>query len=1747
MSGQSPEVQLTTDFTKVFSDLQTLIQKIRDGEVAVKGLQGALNTLRSSPKNSYSTEKIVPGLDKRAAKQFQAELRQLVTFGLGDLSTQVNTAVTNAMVAGLRNQLKATTDAVNAEIEKMKASFNAITLQAGGINATGRAQASVVRANRERELQNYVAQGRRLNERELNDPRALALREEASQRRLATYSLTGNTKEEASELAFLDAIKARREAIVEITRKQRQEEEASVRAIARINDSIEASKLNLRNTINPVEQAKLQANIAKQELNKGRLTGVEGSELERLGLIYKAAQDNLDNLTSAKKRGEQSSRALERGVNAETVAQIKMKAAVNEVEKAKLALRGADAALTQAVNSGSAQAIKTATDRYTAAKTALEAATKAQKELEAASKPVKTHKSAQEIAARSFEVQNARLDMNGGANQFMAQGRVLTNYAIMGGVIAAFKESIQRVTELEKAMAQLQAISGSTNGEMKKVQDTILKIAENSKYAATELAEGATVMAQAGFSAAQIGTSLEAISRFATATGTSMKEAVDTITSALTVFNLRIEETTRVSDLFTAALNDTKLDPQKLALGLQYVSNVAADSNVTLTELTATMGALSNAGIRSGSTIATGLRQLIIDLSTPSTKLVAELAKVGLTVESVDIKTHGLVGVLRNLREAGFNSANAMASLEVRAANAYSALARQLDTIPGLIEGLNKSGSATDANAKVMDTLSAAITRFGNVWGELSNKFFGPALNIFKNILNLLSDLGIKLVNLEPILNVVGTAFLTFIGAKTLSMVVNLTRGIAGLAAGLVSIGTTAQGAAVGVGVLGTALNTVSKTNLVLAGLSAAIGVAVTAWDMFSSSTTSTDKKLDDVNTSLAETKGRMDANQASIDAVNKEMTRLVERSANFKAEDFPGVIAELRSRFADLGFTIDSNTTKLGDLLERLDQLKRGLAAQMVLDLQINDAFLQVKLQELRNKQLETSSPEALKTTAPNAYKMANAARGGVFDMFSYFQNGPGASRTADPLKMLNSEDATKDINGRVANLSRNVIDFFVQGGGRIDTNKFADTMANALKKVQEYRSELARTGVDSDALPFQALKEIQEKLIIEQSKLRNSLETTGAAIRKGQQDQADTKFAAGPLNDLNNRLLLTQQKIEKGRAFLDTEGINSDQKVAIYNAMRNGGEIKFTDLKGKVVSGVVEGAEADLKSLLAEIDRMPVDDQARPATRELRDRISSSLKQINSKFSDAVKEQWEDTRKSVDQQIKTTTTQMSTLRTKMESKTLSSNPEVLASMEDQYISLIRKRAELQKEKAVKDANEPGKKPSAALQVELDNIEAQAQAEIEKIKVKTRDVGYSMSRVARGYDDFLSRMKDSLKQIESSTKVAIRENHRPVRELETLIASAEAPQNYGRVSQVELDALKERKVQLETAAAGNDVRTYNDALQALQENAVKLAAEYEETKSELDKLRSAGPSVKGDVGAHNDAINRYEKKLSDIESRRNDIENKTEDLAQRRDEAKDKHFIGTNKYQTADSGSNYNSAVKQWMRDQGLLQDSMVGFTDNLKTAFNDTTSAFSDMIYGFSTGAKRGGDAIRDMATSILQSMVRIASNKFSNMLLGYVFDLAGGLFGGAVTGGSGSETIGMNVSSDPILGNQKGGMVHPSQMRRMAGGGRVVGGFPGRDSVPALLDPGEYVLRRSAVQLVGRDFLDGLNNNGNRVVQTSAPPTMPQPKPEKKEPTNFWIVTPDQVPPPSEKDIITIISNDIARGGTTKKLIKQVTMGT
>ena len=146
--------------------------------------------------------------------------------------------------------------------------------------------------------------------------------------------------------------------------------------------------------------------------------------------------------------------------------------------------------------------------------------------------------------------------------------------------------------------------------------------------------------------------------------------------------------------------------------------------------------------------------------------------------------------------------------------------------------------------------------------------------------------------------------------------------------------------------------------------------------------------------------------------------------------------------------------------------------------------------------------------------------------------------------------------------------------------------------------------------------------------------------------------------------------------------------------------------------------------------------------------------------------------------------------------------------------------------------------------------------------------------------------------------------------------------------------------------------------------------------------------------------------------------------------------------------------------RAEDSFREAQLGAADTARTI----KSEFNNAFLSFANGTATASDAFTRMALNISDKVQQLALEFSTNLAFGKLFGSTSNMFGG---GGGG---IGDFFGS---LFKSKGGMI-----KGYSTGGNVVGGSGNKDDVPAMLSGGEYVIRKSAVNKYGQEYLQMLN---------------------------------------------------------------------
>ena len=650
---------------------------------------------------------------------------------------------------------------------------------------------------------------------------------------------------------------------------------------------------------------------------------------------------------------------------------------------------------------------------------------------------------------------------------FKVQTQLLVNYALMNQVFKLFSFGAGFVKEFDQALTQFQAITQTTNTEMESFSKTLIEVSQNSRFSAVEVAKAATVMGQAGFSAREIASSIGAVINLATASGSDLASSVDVVTSSLTVFNLNATEATHVANVLTGALNLSKLDIQKLALGIQYAGNTAHEMGISLEELVSTLGALSNSGIKSGSTIGTGLRQLLVELQTPTRKLNTELQKFGLNLADIDVQARGIVPVLETLRDAGFTGSSAFKAFEVRAASTFITLSNNIDTITEMQTALNLSNAAAEAADKQMGSLSNSIDRFANNLGLLINQLSGP----FKDglILTLQAGSGLLVLfqKLGPLIALVGTALASLFVATVGVRLASLVAGVTGLSAAFKGLEFSILGARLGLLAFIT-----TPIGAITAGLTAVIG----GFELFSYLAGSSARELDKLRAAVSESKGEFDETGKRIDSVDSELRRLLDRYQSYKTDSqaVRQEVIQLQEKFGLFSKELASGAiTSVDQLIESLIKLRgefsklaaeqaaknisdRAKEIQAQLQSTGDGYFSQTSRDRIREVQIQRDLPfdKQTKSILSQANQTDLNTRLGLFELGKQFDAGNATEEQRKQfIETLTQYKAS--ILEQQRTLNQQAVDL------KKSTDKSIPALSTVLDTNQEIQDDLAKTAV--------------------------------------------------------------------------------------------------------------------------------------------------------------------------------------------------------------------------------------------------------------------------------------------------------------------------------------------------------------------------------------------------------------------------------------------------------------------------------------------------------------------------------------------------------------------------------------------------------------------------------------------------------------------------------------------------------------
>jgi TP901 family phage tail tape measure protein len=294
--------------------------------------------------------------------------------------------------------------------------------------------------------------------------------------------------------------------------------------------------------------------------------------------------------------------------------------------------------------------------------------------------------------------------MGGFAGRLLEYGQ----YRVVSTAVRAIQDAFVGVgtviKDYDQSLKDLQAVTSATTAEVGVMSEKMLSVAETTKFSASEVGKGMLVLGQAGFSASESIDTIQAVSDLATGTLADMAMTVDLVSTAMRVFDIAAASSGHVADVFATAVNESKLDIEKLTTAFNYVGPIAQDAGVSFEETSAALMTLANSGMRA-STIGTSLRNMFSLLVDPSDKLKAAAERVGVSIEQLNPSTNSLSTVIANLGTVVRGAGDAFDLFGKRGASAVLTLIDSGNGFDKMLAAVGESGTAAAMAAIQMEGL----------------------------------------------------------------------------------------------------------------------------------------------------------------------------------------------------------------------------------------------------------------------------------------------------------------------------------------------------------------------------------------------------------------------------------------------------------------------------------------------------------------------------------------------------------------------------------------------------------------------------------------------------------------------------------------------------------------------------------------------------------------------------------------------------------------------------------------------------------------------------------------------------------------------------------------------------------------------------------------------------------------------------------------------------------------------------------
>lgn len=306
--------------------------------------------------------------------------------------------------------------------------------------------------------------------------------------------------------------------------------------------------------------------------------------------------------------------------------------------------------------------------------------------------------------------------------------------------------AVKAGADFEEGMDKVAAVSGATGEDFNKLTALAKKLGAETKFSATEAANGMQFLAMAGFKTNDILSAMPGMLDLAAAGALELGAAADITSNIMSGFGIAAKDAGHVSDVLAKAASNANTDVTQMGEAMKYLAPAAKTLGWSVEESAAAVMAFGDAGIQgtlAGQAFATSLTRLAKD---PTRKMKNALDDLNFSFFTSEGTMKSMPEIIAGLEKnmAGWTDQQKAATITtIFGAEAFKHWAVLID----------KGSDALGKNTKMLETADGAAkqmakTMSDNAKGDLKtllSALEGLAIELSQILIPILRDMTQKL------------------------------------------------------------------------------------------------------------------------------------------------------------------------------------------------------------------------------------------------------------------------------------------------------------------------------------------------------------------------------------------------------------------------------------------------------------------------------------------------------------------------------------------------------------------------------------------------------------------------------------------------------------------------------------------------------------------------------------------------------------------------------------------------------------------------------------------------------------------------------------------------------------------------------------------------------------------------------------------------------------------------------------------